>query len=230
MPLTTPAIASPSLPATATRQFAPPPEPMLLTRKLRRPLSGNAEIVTWRSYEVRFRREDAGYRVEGELVDVLVEAPRGLEALATLERNRPDTGLFPMWLDSHGMLVAGNSPQVSDAVQEASVTVAQRLGALPLDLFAERQAQAFVSGLKKHGAHTPWPDDLFQPSPGRRQETRTIPLPNGVSGRVSVITDAEVLGNSGLLASLSRVVTSQLEDATQVTEELWTLSPILGTW
>jgi len=50
-------------------------EPMVPTRVLRRPLPGEIEISTVRSYEIWFVREDSGYRIEGELIGVTVEAP-----------------------------------------------------------------------------------------------------------------------------------------------------------
>jgi len=40
--------------ATAPRQFEAPSDPMVLTRILRRPLPGGAEVLTRRSYEIRF--------------------------------------------------------------------------------------------------------------------------------------------------------------------------------
>lgn len=214
----TPAQASPS------GEFQPPEQSMVLTRTLRKHLPGGAEIRTQRSYEIRFVPETNGYRIDGKLVDVLVEVPPGLQALAALERARPDDGLFPIRLNARGSLIFGQPPRPSASVREATTLTLQRVNALGLDRVEAAQSQAFVKQFENRPGSTPWPEDLFHPAPGKRSETREIPLPNGESGKVSVAIDASTAGESGLLATFARTVTTVLGDSSRVTEEIWTLS------
>ena len=90
MPVGAAGAAEPPAQAEQPAAFVPPDAPMVLTRSLRRSLPGGAEIRTSRSYSIRFVREADGYRVEGALIDVAVDAPPALAALATLERARGD--------------------------------------------------------------------------------------------------------------------------------------------
>ena len=56
-------------PQAGAGMFNPPPSPMLLTRELRRSLSDGKEVISRRSYAVRFTPEaGGGYRVDGRLV------------------------------------------------------------------------------------------------------------------------------------------------------------------
>ena len=71
--------------ATATATFAPPQSSLVLTRELRRPLADGKEVVTRRSYEIAIVHDGDGYRVDGRLIDVEVDAPPALRALSTLE-------------------------------------------------------------------------------------------------------------------------------------------------
>ncbi|MCB2079103.1 MAG: hypothetical protein R3E09_01525 [Novosphingobium sp.] len=204
--------------------FQPPQSPMLLTRTLRRPLPDGKQVLTRRSYEVHIVPESNGFRIDGKLVDVVVEAPRKLQALADIERNRPDKGMFPMRLDANGMLLPGGDPQSGEAVKKAIALVSQELGAMKLAAFDMLQAQAFVSQFRQRQGLSQWPADLFRPVPGQHRETRTIPLPNGARGHVAVDTDATTQGPAGLLSSFTRTVTTDLEGDARVTYESWTLT------
>lgn len=212
-----PAQASPS------GEFQPPAEAMVLTRTLRKHLPGGAEIRTERSYEIWFIPEAGGYRIDGKLVDVLVEAPPGLEALAAIEKARPDDGMFPIRLDSRGSLIFGQQPQPSAAVREASALTLRQVNTLGLGREEAAQSHAFVRQFEKRPGNTAWPEDLFRPAPGKRSESRAIPLPNGDSGQVSVAIEAST-AESGLLSSFARIVTTRMGNSSRVTEEIWTLS------
>ncbi|MCX7864725.1 MAG: hypothetical protein N2423_06805 [Novosphingobium sp.] len=213
-----------SLEATTPRQFEPPADAMVLTRTLRRPLPGGAQVLTRRSYEIRFVPEAGGYRVDGRLLAVEVDAPPGLEALAALERNRPDDGMFPMLLDEQGRL----RPKINEShpiqVQEAARQVRRQVSALALTPFDRSQAEGFARAFEQKSVHTAWPDDLFHPRPGKREETQTIPLPNGARGTVRISVEARTAGASSLLGSFIRRVTTDLDGDSRVTEEIWTLS------
>ena len=77
----------------APARFAPPAEAMRYTRRLERALADGASLVVSRSFAVRFEREGEGFRVDGEQLAVVVEAPAQIESLARLERERIETGV-----------------------------------------------------------------------------------------------------------------------------------------
>jgi hypothetical protein len=204
--------------------FTPPSTPMLLTRTLRRALPDGKAVVTRRSYRVRFVREGAGFRLDGALVDVRVEALPGLEPLAQLERQRPDTGLFPMRLDARGMLLPTTEPAPSEAEHKALNVATGYVAALNLASADSAQAQRFVAQFQTRAYRTAWPQDLFHPVPGTRREQQTIPLPDGVEGTVTTEV-AVTTGAAGLLNDFKRVVTTRLGNDTRVAQEEWTLEP-----
>ncbi len=197
---------------------------MVLTRELRRPLPGGIEISTARSYEIRFIREDDGYRIEGDLIDVKVDVPRQFEALAALERARPDPGMFPMRIDASGRLVAADKRKAASVAHEAG-RIAQAMVPAGLAPAEARDANAFIGQTTANPVHTAWPDELFKPAPGKHINVQVVPLPGGKTGEVSVEIDANVDASSGLVTSLQREVTTRLGDSTRVTIETWTLAP-----
>ena len=204
--------------------FAPPATQLLLTRTLHRPLPGGKAIVTRRSYAVRFIREGAGYRVEGQLVSAQVDAPPALAALAEIERTRPDNGLFPIQLDDQGRIVGGGSLLDTGALDRAAVVAAEAIGGSGLPALDMLQAQAFVKQLRNRAPRTQWPTDVFHPATGKRSETRVVPLPGGEQGNVTIEIEGRGRGQGGQLALLDRVVTTDLAGDTRVTREQWQLS------
>ena len=210
--------------ASASRRFSPPSETMVLTRTLRRSLPGGAEVLTRRSYEIRFVADGGGFRVEGKLIGVEVEAPEELQALAMLERRRPDAEIFPIRLDGQGMLQPEIAPVPSEEVRQASTSAGRKVESFGLASFDQAQAKSFTAAFEERSIRTAWPEDLFHPVPGLREESRTVPLPNGARGTVNVRIDASTHGGSGVLGSFVRRVTTDLEGDSRITEETWTLS------
>jgi len=208
--------------ASTLSPFIPSGEPMVLTRELRRPLPGGIVIATKRSYRVRFVREDGGYRVDGELIGVEIEAPKQFEALAALERARPDSHMFPMRVDGNGRFVATDSQQTGFA--ERAGQVAQSLVPTGLAASEARDASAFIGQATANPVQTAWPEDLFRPSPGKHSDRHVMSLPGGKTGEVAVEIDADVDAASGLVKTLQRHVTTRLGDSTRVTHETWTLA------
>lgn len=212
---------------TGAQRFAPPLGPMLLTRTLRKPLGDGHEVVTRRSYEIRFVPEAGGFRVEGRPVGVEVDAPPDLAMFAQLERARTDTGLFPMRLDATGQFIPEAAAQVRPGPAAASG------GALAHGMIAKAglsegdaaQARAFVDLIRSQPARTEWPQDLFRPASGRRIERREVPLPDGMKGSVTIQIDARTGAGDTLLASLDRTVTTDLGGSVRLTYESWTLAP-----
>ncbi len=205
--------------------FKPPEGPLVLTRVLERSLPDGKAIVSRRSYAVRFLRDGDGYRLDGSLLSVSVEVPDVLEALADLERRRPDTGLFPMRIDVAGTLLAAENPSPPDpAVAMAAQQVSLAISGAGLSPGETRQAHAFVDRVRSQSMHTEWPADLFMPRTGRRQQLVPVPLPDGKSGEVSVVLEARA-GSGGLLSWFRRTVTTELAGTTRRSTETWTLTP-----
>lgn len=211
--------------ASAAASFAPPQSSLVLTRELRRPLADGKEVVTRRSYEIAIVRDDDGYRVDGRLIDVEVDAPPALRGLAALEKARPDDGLFPIQLDRNGQIVTRSRLNDDAAVGAASERVALRLSKTALSADDREVAEAFVSQLKSGGgsaALTLWPRDLFHPVEGRRSETSRVALPGGTEGSVTIATTARAA--DGLLESVERTVTTRLGESERITRETWMLN------
>ena len=70
-----PTLASVPGRAAAVGPFAPPAQPMLYRRRLRRTMADGSAFEVSRSFSVRFLPAPPGYHVEGEQVDVSVEVP-----------------------------------------------------------------------------------------------------------------------------------------------------------
>src|SRR5206468_4011573 len=146
--------------------------------------------------------EGEGYRVDGRLVDSAVEAPPALQALAEIERTRPDTGLFPMHLDLRGRIVAA-APAGASAGEPRRRAVEVANEALRRSALAPEEktaAQAFIAQVAARGLTSPVPADLFRPVAGKRVETRRVPLPDGSEGEVTIEVQASVANAGGLLA------------------------------
>lgn len=218
------AISAAQAPAM-TGAFNPPAAPLLLTRTLRHQLHDGQAVVTRRAYRVQFVAERGGFRLDGTLADVTVEAPPGLEALAALERKRPDVALFPMQLDAGGQLKTAPEPAASLVQRQAIGVAANQIARMNLATDDAAQAQGFVSQLQTRPYRTAWPRDLFRPAPGDRREQRAISVGDGLQGQVTTEIAASADAASGLLAAFSRKVTTDLGGNTRVVVEEWTLSP-----
>lgn len=203
--------------------FAPPQAQLLLTRILHRPLPGGKAIVTRRSYTVRIVRDGAGYRVDGTLVEARVDAPPALAALAEIERQRPDIGLFPILLDASGMIIGGGGPLSEGSLDRAAAIAVEAIGSSGLPAIDMLQAQAFVRQLPGRAPRSQWPADIFHPVPGKRSESRQIALPGGNQGNVTIEIETQGPAQGGQLASLERVVTTDLAGDTRMTREQWQL-------
>lgn len=205
--------------------FTPPTSPVVLVRELRRPLADGKEIVARRSYAIAFTPIEGGYRVDGTLLDVAVEAPPALAALAQLERQRADT-VFPLYLDRHGWITPPpaftRAPVGDEAVAHAASAAARQIQAARL-LPAERQAgTAFMQGLAASpSALTAWPQDLFQPQAARRQETSKVALPDGSSGTVTVTLEARRAPDPAAFDSVARTVVTEFAGTRRSTVETW---------
>lgn len=218
------AVLSAQQPPTAmvSAAFAPPTGRMVLTRAIHRGLADGKLLTARRRYVVSIVPEGAGFRVDGELLDCVVDAPPGLQALALLEQQRREEGLFPLRLDATGQIVARPLEHASDSANAAAQITLQRLARSGLPNAERSQAQGFVSGLAEQGARSEWPRDLFHPAPGNHSESRRVALPDGGEGVVTVSTEARATG--GLLERIERVVITELAGTRRETREEWSLT------
>ncbi|HMP55521.1 MAG TPA: hypothetical protein PKD92_03005 [Novosphingobium sp.] len=213
---------SATTPPEPAARFSPPDAPLRLTRTLRSPLADGKEIVSRRTYEVAIVPDGDGFRVDGTLVEVAVDAPPQLSPIAEIERRRPDTGLFPLRLDGQGLLVPARRPFDRAALNEAAGVANQVLnrelpGGAPPGV-----VDGFVAALETGAGESRWPADLFRPATGKRVERRRIALPDGGSGEVEV----EVVASTGEqdYARMERKVTTALGPSKRVTREEWVLA------
>lgn len=224
MPLAATATSIEAVQASQSPVFSPPSEPMVLTRKLRRLLPGGAEVLTMRSYEIQIRPIRGGYIIDGTLLDSAIDVPPGYEALAMVERNRPDDTMFPMKLDSAGQFIPQITPRASGTPTPAGKKALAQLAALGLSESEAADAHSFISQVTQNPSRTAWPQDLFNPQPGKRSDTQTIPLPGGKTGQVVITIDASRSKGAGILGSLNRQVTTRLGGTDRVTHETWVLT------
>lgn len=209
------------------RAFSPPSEPMLYTRRIERSLPGDARFTVSRSFSIRFQQDLGGYRVDGEQVAVEVEAPDSLASFAAMERERREGALFPLLLDQNGLIAVGSEapdpPRLDQAVQEAL----QRIASLPLPESDQAELTRFVRAVHANAAQllTELPRDLFVPGQDGSSETRTLSLPGGGQGVVTVAYTAEREPTTGLMRSAHREVITEFDGSLRRTLESWTLEP-----
>jgi hypothetical protein len=212
--------------ARAQGRFAPPPATMRYTRRLERELTGGARFIVDRSFAVRFVPESGGFRVEGEQLDAAVEAPAQLEAFARLERERVETGVFPLELDGAGAILrlshATDSEALDQAVREAGAEI-DRWQLTP----AERdRMRAFVEAVHRSAGAlvTEPPRDLFAPVDCPREESRAVALPGGETGQVRIRFTATRDPATGLMRVARREVVTEVAGDLRRTIESWTLA------
>lgn len=208
--------------------FDPPLAPMLYARRLERELPDGASFAVTRRFAIRFLRQADGFRVEGEQVGVEVDAPEALAEFARLERERRETGLFPLVLDFEGIIRGGDpavdTARLDEAVREAEARIEQ--GDHPP---AERERQrAFVEAVHRSAGAilTELPRDLFAPVDCPRSDRRTVALPGGGTGEVRQTFDAVREPATGLMREARREVTTAIGVDRRRTVESWTLDPL----
>ena len=215
--------------ANISGSFSPPDEPMLFTRKLRRDLAPGAVIEVIRRFEIRFVRNEAGYRVEGRELGCDVAAPQSLAMLAQIERNRKEDGLFPMQLDSSGMIVTGPlGPAAPESMSLAVDEALARIGRSHLPAGDRANAREFVLGLQMLGSGltSRLPARLFTGFAETSQEQRDLPLPDGGFGQLRVTVSAVTGPRGNLFDHGEREVVTLVGESERRWVEQWTLTPL----
>lgn len=212
--------------AASPTRFAPPAGPMLYTRRLEREMGRGYRLVVERRFAVRFLPVTAGYQVEGEQVGVEVEAPEALSEFVRIERERTETGLFPLLLDADGSIAASMGVPVATRLDEAVRVALDQLQAQPHTPAERSELERFVAAFHQGATRliTELPRDLFAPGSPRR-ETRDISLPGGDTGAVSVSFTATRDPDTGMMREALREVVTTLDGGQRRTLENWTLVP-----
>ncbi len=209
----------------AATAFSAPAGPLTLTRELRRMIGRSKQIVTRRSYEIRFVPEGNGWRVEGTLISSEVEAPAELAELAALEKARKDDSLFPLMLDSQGLIVTQRPPTDAVATDKARIVANKAVEKIDMTATDKTVAKQMIQTIatQSQASGSNWPVDLFRPPVEPVIDVRSIPLPGGNQGRVTVTMRARPTSTGGL-QQLDRRVLTEIGDTRRLSEETWSMS------
>lgn len=202
-----------------------PQGPHELCRTLERSLADGATLVVERCWMVRFAPTEAGVLVEGEQSSVAVEAPEALAALAGLEEQRVESGIFPLILDRDGLIIDDGSRMTGQSLAEAGNTAAAIIASIDADAQTAEAMQDFVRQVSQ--ASTEFlgrlPRDLFFPQGDEHSETIEVALPDGLSGQVTIARRAQTRAPSGLIVAAERSIRSRAGQTERVSLEKWTL-------
>lgn len=212
----------PNLSAPAAH-FAPPSDPIMLTRTVWRSLYDGKEIVSRRRYAIRFVPRGDGFAVFGELIESTVEAPPGLAALAEMERRRVEASLFPLQLNASGRIVPAPQSLDRGAHRQGARMAQQMVRASQLTNPDKDQAESLIDQLAGIGGGADWPMDLFNPERQKRQEMRRMALPGGGEGEINVSLTVQGLLQGGLPQTVERTVVTELAGTRKITREQWML-------
>ena len=210
--------------------IVPPKAPMLFSRRLTRELSGGYAIVAERRFEVRFERLGNGFRIDGKQVAVSVDAPPNLAAYVRLEQQRTEAGMFPIMLDSHGLI--RSDPEVtSHATLDRAVALAlAQVEKMKLSDADKSEARSFLLSLEQAAdkISSEPPANLFTPPPAPERLTREVALPGGLSGSISTQFSGSTAPETGLLERAERIVLTGTAGTTRRTLEHWRLDELDG--
>ena len=200
---------------------------MVLSRRLERPLSDGQKIVVTRKWLVRFTNFSQGISVSGHQIDVQVDAPMNLAALADIERNRSTDGMFPILLTPSGLIsTAGNREAASDvarAVRTVENMIAES-GASRGEQLAAAQMLAQLQ-MASGSMFDNLPPDLFFPRGKAVHDIRPVYLPDGSKGQLELDYDAQTAPAASWLHHASRKIVTKLGDSARYALEIWSLEP-----
>jgi len=206
--------------------FAPLGEPLLVTRTVVRTLHDGKEIVARRSYLVSFAPDGDAFTVNGRLVASEITAPPALQAIAELERARPDSGTFPIALDRSGLARAGSVPASPSSANADAARAARALVAgADVAIADKREADAFIAEAAARGSAIPWPAELFSPAAADRHDRRSVALANDENGTVEVTHRITARLPNGAPAGFIREVVTEIGATRRVSREEWTILP-----
>ena len=221
-------LAGMTLPASAAPNLQVPQGPMSLTRKLVRQLSDGNEIRVSRSWQISFLRQKPGLAVVGSQINVDVDAPTRLAAIASIERERSTESKFPILLDGSGLIVsAGEAENASDV--EGAIRVALQTAAKGgASLTQQQQLRAALARVQAAGTTLleRLPPDLFFPRNSGFVDKREIGLPDGSVGEFEVSYSVISQPLSGLLDRADRHIVTRVGGSEQMSSEHWEMRAI----
>lgn len=195
-----------------------------LARTLMRELGDGAAIVVTRAWDIRIEPLREGFAVSGRQVFAEVAAPPLLDQLAAMEQAQDAGGIFPMALDAAGLIRRSGAPMGGAVLTRGIDTARSLFAALPSP---ERRGEvvtfaAKLAGLGASAVGQP-PRDLFFPRSGTQLSERTVLLPGGAEGTISVTVSAKVEGKSGLLATSERRIVTMAGPGRRLSSDRWIL-------
>jgi hypothetical protein len=213
---------------TAGKAIAPPSGPMTFVRRLERQLPDGNKLVVARSFRLKFTPSASNWIVAGEQAGVTVDAPARIAALAALERQRVETGLFPFMLDRSGLIVGGPETRPAKELDEAVAIVRRELDKNALAAGEREELDAFIRAV--HDAEikltAQFPGDLFAPREQTRHTERELALPGGGEGTIAVSFSAASDPATGLMREARREIVTAIGEDRRLTREDWSLAPV----
>lgn len=211
--------------ASAAR-FAPGDLPGRLTRTVERQLGRAGKLTVSRAWSVRFLAAGRGYRVDGEQLEVTVDAPPVLADLARIERERVEDAMFPLMLDPAGQMMDDAAVSAEAALAAAVDGVRKRLAARAVSGRDLAEAERFLEALQAagQGAVAAWPRDLFAPGARSAADSQVVTLPDGTSGTVSIATETASDPVTGLMQRFERRVETRIGTQSRFGKETFVLA------
>jgi len=202
-----------------------PAQPMRLSRVIERSLHDGNRILVTRDWIVRFAESGRGMRVDGFQVDVRVDAPAKLAALAEIERARDTNGRFPILLGADGQILGAGAEDDAAAVEQA-VHEAERIIRQSHQGAAQKGA-AFrnLAAIQAAGGSVldTMPTDLFFPAKATERSKRQLALPDGSVGEFELQHVAAHAEDGPWLARLERRIVTRLAQTERSSREVWSM-------
>jgi len=181
-----------------------------------------------RSWKVWFERNGAGAQVFGQQESVVVRAPNVVAPLAEVERTRPTDTLYPVTLNSAGLIVV-HGPSIRDvdarkALAHATKLVAARDRPAEIKLLERRDLEQIAQQFSAFGESLP--ADLFFPSGRSLKQTRSLALPNGKRGSYTSTYQTSATRGRRWLKEARRAIVTNINGIERAASEAWSLEPI----
>lgn len=206
--------------------IAPPDGPMRYSRTVVRQLSDGKEFSAARDFAVTFRRFDGGFMLNGQQTGVRIDAPAALEQFVQIERERDESGMFPIALDAFGQILSTQvaqpaGPDLPRAIREALSHVSSNVSADEREQLAQ-----YLSALQQAGNRVIayLPTDLFAPVSLSRRDEQRVDLPGGLQGTVESVFECERDAGTGLMRAATRRIVTLVEGTSRTVREDWSLT------
>lgn len=207
-------------------RFAPPTIPLMLSRTVIRELSDGQRIAVMRRYKVQFVPAGDGFLLNGELVEVQVDAPPMLASFAAMERQRADSQMFPFVLSAQGLLQpqVGHDEIAPQARAQLTTAATGLIAGSKLSAQHKTEGAGLATQMANASPYSQWPSDLFVAIDPERHQRRTVALPGGGQGEVDVMIRVSNLLPCGMPGLVERTITTLAQGTQRVSREVWTVA------